>query len=57
MSTLIITRKVGEAVKIGDDIIVRVETTSRSGKYRLSIQAPRCVKILREELLAPAGRK
>jgi carbon storage regulator CsrA len=57
MSTLVVTRKIGEAVRIGEDITVRLIRAKRDGAYRLVIEAPRCVKILREELLAAEARK
>lgn len=47
---LVITRKAGEAVFIGDDveiIVVRIE----GDKARLQIKAPLNVRILRKELL------
>ena len=52
MSTLVVTRKVGESVRIGEDIRVTLGRSHRDGAYRLIIEAPRCLKILREELLS-----
>jgi carbon storage regulator len=46
---LVVSRKRGEAVCIGDDIIVRVLESS-GGSVRLGIDAPKQVPILREEL-------
>jgi carbon storage regulator len=46
---LVVSRKRGEAVCIGDDIIVSV-LESRGGTVRLGIDAPKQVLILREEL-------
>jgi carbon storage regulator CsrA len=57
MSTLVVTRKEGEAVKIGEDIWVRVAPTGRRGVYRVIIEAPRCVKILREELVGTEPKR
>ncbi len=47
---LILTRREGQAVQIGDNITVRViELTD--GSVRLAIDAPREVSILRTELI------
>ena len=43
-------RKFGEGVWIGKDIFVRVERRPTAGGVRLAIQAPKDVKVLREEL-------
>jgi carbon storage regulator len=56
MSTLVVTRKIGEAVRIGDDIKVTLIRAKRDGAYRLVIEAPRCVKILREEIYSGAAK-
>ena len=47
---LVLTRKVGEKVIIGDNIVVAVLEIDR-GQIRLGIQAPRDVPIRRSELL------
>jgi carbon storage regulator len=47
---LVLARKVGETVKIGDDIelvVVRIG----DDKFRLGISAPKDVRIVRSELL------
>ena len=46
---LILQRKEGESVLIGDDITVSVVSVD-SGRVRLAIDAPRSVSILRSEL-------
>lgn len=46
---LFIARKIGQAIKIGDDIEVRILSFSR-GQIKLSIDAPESVKVYREEL-------
>lgn len=47
---LILTRKPGESIRIGDDIVIYVK--SISGKtVRLGITAPQSVPVYREELL------
>ena len=46
---LILTRKIGESIRIGDDIVVTVE--ERKGNHiRLSIQADREIPVHREEV-------
>lgn len=52
---LVITRRVGERIKIGRDIEVMV-TRIRDGQARLSISAPPEVLIARCELLEPKDR-
>lgn len=47
---LVLTRKVGEAITIGDDIRVVVIGVDR-GQVRIGIHAPADVRILREELI------
>lgn len=46
---LILSRKVGERIQIGDGITVEV-TAIRGGQVRLGIAAPEDAKILRGEL-------
>ena len=48
---LVLSRKPGEAIHIGDNVFIRVIQTS-SGGVRLGIVAPEDVTIVREELLA-----
>lgn len=47
---LIVSRKVGESVRIGPDVVVHVLDIQR-GKARLVIDAPAGVRILRTELV------
>lgn len=47
---LVLTRKVGEQILIGDDIVITV-LDSRGDGIRIGIDAPRGVKIQREEVL------
>jgi carbon storage regulator CsrA len=54
---LVLTRKLGQRLIIGDDVVVTVLST-RNGQVRLGIEAPRSVSIRREELdalPAPTG--
>ena len=47
---LVLTRKVGEAVRIGVDVTVQVLEV-RGGQVRLGLTAPSDIRILREEVL------
>lgn len=46
---LVLSRKVGESIQIGDNIFVSVVEV-KGGRVRLSFDAPKDVKIIREEL-------
>lgn len=46
---LILTRRVGEAVKIGDDVTVTV-LGIKGGQVRLGVTAPRSIAVHREEI-------
>ncbi len=46
---LVLTRKIGEQIYIGDDILVSVIEVDRGG-VRLGFEAPRHVSILRKEI-------
>ena len=48
---LILTRRVGETLKIGEDIEVTV-LGLRGGQVRIGINAPRDVAVHREEILS-----
>ena len=47
---LILSRRAGESVTIGNDIKVKVVSVS-GNQVRLGIEAPREVRVLREEIL------
>lgn len=49
---LVLSRKLGEKVYIGDNICITVVDIDR-GKIRLGVEAPRDVPIYRQELLPP----
>ena len=53
---LILTRKVGEAIVIGSDIVVTVLGTA-GGQVRIGIDAPKEVKILRPEARVRVSKK
>ncbi len=46
---LILTRRQGEAIKIGDDITVTVLNIN-NGQVRLGIRAPKQIEVHREEI-------
>jgi carbon storage regulator len=48
---LVLTRHVGEKIRIGDNITLTLIEVGSGGKVRLAIEAPRDVPIWREELL------
>lgn len=52
---LVLSRRVGESVMIGDDVVVTVLDV-RGEVVRLGIAAPRSVAVHREELLAEIAR-
>lgn len=47
---LVLSRKLGEKIHIGDNIVITVVNIER-GKIRLGIDAPRDVPVYRQELL------
>lgn len=48
---LILTRRIGETLKIGDDIDVTVLSV-QGGQVRLGINAPKSIAVHREEIYA-----
>ena len=46
---LVLTRRLGEVIRIGDDISIRVLDIQR-GQVRVAIDAPRDVPVHREEI-------
>ena len=47
---LVLTRRVGESIRVGNDIVVTLVQVS-PGKVRIGIQAPDDTVILRDELV------
>jgi carbon storage regulator len=47
---LVLSRKQGERIVIGDNIVITV-VSLEYGKVRLGIEAPREIKVWREEML------
>ncbi len=56
---LVLSRKHGQRILIGDDIVITVVAISTDNKVRIGIDAPRDVLILREEVPRelPGGAK
>ena len=48
---LVLSRKSGEAIQISDDITLTVSRV-RGGRVRLSIEAPKSIRIFRKEVKA-----
>lgn len=53
---LVLTRKLGERIFIGRDIVITVADLKR-GLVRIGIDAPEHVRIFREETLALGGEE
>ena len=47
---LVLSRKAGESIQIDDNIFVTVSEV-KGGRVRLSIDAPRSIRIVRQEIL------
>ncbi len=48
---LVLSRRVGESIHIGDDVVVTVVEINK-GQVRMVFTAPKSIKIMREELLS-----
>ena len=46
---LVLTRKLGESIRIGDEVLVRV-VDIQAGSVRIAIEAPREIPVHREEI-------
>jgi len=53
---LILTRKTGESIVIGDDIVLTVVELTKD-QVRLGVDAPRSVSVHREEVYAQISRE
>lgn len=53
---LVLTRKQNEGILIGNDIVVSV-INIEGDKVRLGIDAPKNIKVIREELLKEIGQE
>jgi carbon storage regulator len=47
---LVLTRRIGERIHLGDDITVLVADVDRGGEVHIGITAPREVPVHREEI-------
>jgi carbon storage regulator len=47
---LVLTRKIGQQIILGDDIVITVVEVDR-GRVRIGIDAPKAVQVMRRELL------
>jgi carbon storage regulator len=54
---LTLTREVGQKILIGDDIVLTVVSVAANGRVKLGIEAPRQVRIDREEVLERIRRE
>jgi carbon storage regulator len=52
---LILTRKLGETIAIGDDIVIVIADIN-GAQVRIGVDAPRHVAVLRQELMEPPER-
>ncbi len=50
ISHLCLSRKAGESIKIGEDIVVHIHRL-KNGSARVGVEAPKDVTILRTELI------
>ena len=51
---LILSRKVGEKIKIGEDVYVTV-LNIKGGRVKIGVSAPETTKVLREEVAERPG--
>ena len=49
---LVLTRKTGERIQVGANIVIRVIRTGK-GSVRLGIEAPRGISVVRSEIADP----
>lgn len=47
---LILKRKIGEAIKIGSDITIRMLSMDKDGVIKIGIEAPKEIRVFREEI-------
>jgi len=48
---LVLSRRAGEQLHIGDDVVITILETSKDGGIRVGIDAPRHLRVLRGELV------
>jgi len=54
---LVLSRKIGETIVIGDNVTVTVLGTSRRGEVRIGIAAPKEIPVHREEVYERIARE
>jgi len=54
---LVLSRKVGETIVINNDIKIHFLSPKKAGKFRVGIEAPKEIKIDREEQLEKMSQK
>jgi carbon storage regulator CsrA len=54
---LTLTRRYGERLIVGDDIRIIIRRGCRPNNVRLTIEAPKHVRVVREELLSLSERR
>lgn len=47
---LTLSRRSGESIHIGDEIVIHIHR-SKGSQVRISIDAPKCIRIVRSELI------
>ncbi|HEU24292.1 MAG: carbon storage regulator [Mesoaciditoga sp.] len=47
---LVLKRKNGQGIKIGNDITIRILSVDKDGVVKIGIEAPREIKVFREEI-------
>ncbi|HWL11184.1 MAG TPA: carbon storage regulator [Planctomicrobium sp.] len=52
---LVLTRKKGETIQIGDSIVIKVISCGQ-GKTKIGVEAPATTRVLRGELMASLNR-
>lgn len=54
---LILARKVGQGIVIGDDVELKVVEVRADGSVSLGFEAPKSIRIMRKELLGRESKK
>jgi carbon storage regulator len=54
---LVLTRRVGEIVRIGDDVTVTVLAVKGGSQVRLGVEAPKNISVHREEIFERIKRE
>lgn len=54
---LVLRRKAGQKIKIGENIYVEIVSVDKTGEVKLTIDAPREIPVIRTELLESPNPK